>query len=356
MTKVLVGGAGGAPSEGVIRSLLLAGIDVVGMGSDPTDLVMSNAKTRYHVPRADHPDYADSLMRVINREKPDLVHFQNDLEVYNASRIRESILNSGTRLFMPRHSVIDTAVHKFKSWERFRDAGIKVPSNILLRGTGDLGDAFAELGDCNGKIWIRSVDIGGGGKGSLATHDFDFAKSWIKHHDGWGHFAAASLLTDRSITWTSIWFEGDLVVAQARSRQGWTHGDRSVSGVTGVTKVGVTVNSSDVDRISMAAIRAIDDQPHGIYSVDLTYDWEDTPNPTEINISRFFTTILFFTMAGLNLPEIFVRLGMNGRTGLDFEKSAKLSPLPQGLMWFRAMDREPFLGDASSIPDSVLIP
>jgi hypothetical protein len=356
MTKVLVGGAGGAPSEGVIRSLMLADINVVGMGSDPTDLVLSRANTRYQVPRADHPDYADSLLKVINREKPDLVHFQNDLEIYNASLIRDRILDSGTRLFMPQHSVIDTAVHKFKSWEKFRDAGIKVPENMLLKDASDLRTAFAELGDSNGKIWLRSIDIGGGGKGSLATHDFDFAKSWINHHSGWGHFAAAGLLTSQSITWTSIWFEGSLVVAQARSRQGWTHGDRSVSGVTGVTKVGMTANSSEVDSISISAIKAIDVEPHGIYSVDLTYDVVGTPNPTEINISRFFTTILFFTMAGLNLPELFVRIGMNGRTDLDIKNGARLSPLPQGLIWFRAMDREPFLGDARTISDSVIVP
>ena len=39
MVKILVAGAGGAPSEGVINSLLRVGIDVVGIGSEPTDLV-----------------------------------------------------------------------------------------------------------------------------------------------------------------------------------------------------------------------------------------------------------------------------------------------------------------------------
>ena len=51
-----------------------------------------------------------------------------------------------------------------------------------------------------------------------------------------------------------------------------------------------------VDEIALRAITAVDGSPHGIFSVDLTYDDEGVPNPTEINIGRFFTTHLFFTL------------------------------------------------------------
>jgi hypothetical protein len=45
MTKILIAGAGGAPSEGVINSLLKSKKKetIIGMGSEPTDLVLSNA-------------------------------------------------------------------------------------------------------------------------------------------------------------------------------------------------------------------------------------------------------------------------------------------------------------------------
>ena len=52
-------------------------------------------------------------------------------------------------------------------------------------------------------------------------------------------------------------------------------------------------------------LKAVSAKPHGIFGVDMTYDKNGVPNPTEINISRFFTTVLFFTEAGLNMPEIF---------------------------------------------------
>ena len=94
MEKILIGGAGGAPSEGVIRSLLQSEKkeEIIGMGSIPSDLAMSAAKRRYVVPYANTPEYKDELMKVLAAERPGLIHFQNDLEVYHASLIRDDIM------------------------------------------------------------------------------------------------------------------------------------------------------------------------------------------------------------------------------------------------------------------------
>ena len=345
MAKILVGGAGGAPSEGVIKSLQLAGYHVIGMGSDPTDLILSSAQKRYLVPRADSPEYEARLQEILDIESPDLVHFQNDLEVFHGSRMRQSIEFLSERVFMPEHNVIDAGVHKFETWRLFKRAGLAVPMNILIDSPVRLVEAFDALGDSEGRIWLRSVDIGGGGKGALPTSSYEMAKAWLEHYQGWGKFAAAEFLTGPSVTWSSIWYHGELVVAQGRSRLAWTHGDRTISGVTGVTKVGLTVSDTQVDDISIAAVRALSPTPHGIFSVDLTYDDAGIPNPTEINIARFFTTILFFTTAGLNLPKIYVDLALFG-TRPEFQDI--LSPLPPDLVWFRGMDREPLLSNRAS--------
>ena len=142
-------------------------------------------------------------------------------------------------------------------------------------------------------------------------------------------------------------------MAQARARQGWTHGNRTLSGVTGVTKVGVTCSDKVVDEVAHASVLAVDQKPHGIYGVDMAYDESGVPNPTEINISRFFTTVLFFTEAGLNLPKIFADLGVSGvRPCLD----KKISPLPEGLMWLRGMDRAPMLSTEDGIAKAIHFP
>ena len=345
MNKILVGGAGGAPSEGVINSFLASKTQelILGMGSEPTDLVLSKAVEKYYIPYADTKEYKPSLLKLINEIKPALLHFQNDLEILHVSEFRDEILETGTKLFMPSHDVIDTCVNKYKSYLKFKEAGIKVPTNMLINNEADLKEAFSKLGDENGEIWLRSLSIGGGGKGALPTNDYLFAKGWIDRYKGWGEFVAAEMLTPDTVTWLSIWHEGELVVAQTRIRKGWTHGKRTVSGVTGVTKIGQTFSNEEVDRISIETIKAVDKKPHGIFGVDMAYDKDGVPNPTEINIARFFTTVLFFTEAGLNLPEIFKDIALYNKFPV-LEK--KINPLPDGLLWLRGMDVNPLLIDS----------
>lgn len=342
MKKILIAGAGGAPSEGVINSLLKSDKNemVMGMGSEPTDLVLSNAHEKYYIPYANTTDYKNSLLHLLEEVKPDLVHFQNDLEIYHASKFIEEIHSRGVKTFMPSHDVIDTCVHKYKTYLKCKDAGIRVPTNYLITNEEDLKLAFSDLGDEKGNIWLRASSIGGGGKGALPTNDFTFAKGWLDRFRGWGDFVAAEMLSTETVTWLSIWYEGDLIVAQTRIRKGWTHGNRTVSGVTGVTKVGQTFSNEEVDRIAIETIKAVSDKPHGIFGVDMTYDRNGIPNPTEINISRFFTTVLFFTEAGLNMPEIFKDIALYN----EFPKlEKKINPLENGLLWLRGMDTRPML-------------
>ena len=352
MKKILVAGAGGAPTEGVVFSLLKNPNNyVIGMGSEPTDVILSKADKKYYVPYANTNKYKDKLLEILNKEKPDLVHFQNDLEIYHSSLIREEIKATGTKIFMPDHSVIDTCVHKYKSYQAFKKAGVIVPVNITIDTEEDLKRAFKELGDSQGKIWLRDSGIGGGGKGALPTSDYTLAKSWIDHYKGWGDFIAAEMLTPKTVTWLSVWHEGELILAQTRAREGWTHGNRAISGVTGVTKVGVTVSDEQVTQIAINTVKAVSDKPHGIFGVDMAYDKNGIPNPTEINISRFFTTVRFFTEAGINFPEIFKQLALGEKISI---KKGIINPLESGLMWVRGMDTEPRLVVKDSLEQGII--
>jgi hypothetical protein len=206
----------------------------------------------------------------------------------------------------------------------------------MLQNENDLKKAFDKFGPT---IWVRAIE-GGGGRGALPTNNYEFAKLWIERFQGWGTFTASELLSEKSITWQSIWYEGELVVAQTRRRRSWNFGNRTVSGVTGITGVGETCSDALVDQISQDTIFAIDAKPHGIYSVDLTYDFSGHPQPTEINIGRFFTTHYFFTKAGINFPEIYCNIALDGNFPV---LAKKINPLPDGLIWIRGMDQEPVL-------------
>jgi hypothetical protein len=277
-----------------------------------------------------------ALLALGRSVRPDLLHVQHDAEVRAVGLMRASLVALGVRTYLPADETIALCLNKACSYERWAAAGLRVPLTILIRTPGDLREAFSRLG---GRVWLRAVE-GAGGHAALPTDDEEFARRWIERYAGWGAFTAAEVLTERTVTWTSLWHDGELVVAQTRRRIAWSFGNRTLSGVTGVTGVGETASDGEVDRIALAAIDAVDERPHGIFAVDMTYDDAGVPNPTEINIGRFFTTHYFFSRAGLNLPAIYRDIALRGAfPALE----RRINPLPDGLVWIRGMDVEPVL-------------
>lgn len=338
MARIQIGGAGGAPSNNFIKSLRESklGDYLIGMSCVPSDLFLADTDEKYVVPYATDPEYPSSILNLLAMTRPDFLHVQNDYEVQAISRLRDQVRALGVRIFLPARETVENCVDKSKSYEIWKRAGIKVPETVILNLPKDLGRAFDRLGS---KIWIRAVK-GAAGHGALPADNYEFAKIWVDRFNGWGKFTAAEILSERTVTWLSIWYEGELVVAQTRRRRSWSFGNRTLSGVTGITGVGETCSDPIVDRVAQDAILAIDAKPHGIFGVDMTYDHEGWPNPTEINIGRFFTTHYFFTKAGLNMPEIYCDIALEGKfPALE----RKINPLPDGLIWIRGMDVEPVL-------------
>lgn len=344
MAKIYVGGAGGAPSTNFIRCLRASnrGYEIVGGCSSPTDLLLADVSRGHLVPGAKDPAYGERLLEVLRQERPDLLHVQHDYEVLAISEMRDQIHALGVRTFLPAQQTVRDCVDKFASYALWEKAGVPVPRTLRIDEDGDLVRAFDTFGP---SIWLRAT-TGGGGRGAVPTDDIGFARMWIDRFNGWGEFTAAERLTPETVTWSSLWLEGELVVAQTRRRRSWSFGDRTLSGVTGVTAVGETDADSRVDEIALAAIRAVDARPNGIFSVDMTLDNEGRPRPTEINIARFFTTIAFFAAAGLNMPEIYCELGLQGRS---IWEGPKINPLPSGLVWIRGMDVPPQLHRRSEL-------
>lgn len=341
--RIIVGGVGGAPALNFIRSLKKAKekFYLIGITCDKYDLCKAKkfVDKGFLVPPAKDKDYIPILKQIISETRPDFMHAQNDEEVFIISLYRN---NLKVKTFLPRHEVIKVCQNKFQSAQLWQKAGLKVPQTFLINNKGDLRAAFNKI---KGKVWVRAVS-GAFGKWSLPTKSFDFASHWINYYNGWGKFSVAEYLSPESITWLSIWKDGSLVVAQGRKRLYWEFANRSVSGITGITGTGVTVSDKKIDNLAIKSIMAIDNTPHGIYGVDLTFDKNGIPNPTEINIGRFFTTHQFFTEAGLNMPYIYLKLGLDERPP---KLKKKMNPLRDGLAWVRGMDIEPVLTSLKEI-------
>ena len=332
--RVLVTGAAGAPALGYVRSLRMAPepFHLIGVDCNKYQLLAAETDERYLVPRASDPGYIPILRDLIEETGAELLFAQPDVEVAVLSRRRDEL---PVRTFLPASETVALCQDKYRSFAQWQAAGLPVPETRLLQTEDDLRGALIDFGN----TWLRAAE-GAAGRGSLHTSDFTQARTWIDSHDGWGSFTAARYLSPRSVTWQSIWHDGELIVAQGRERLQWEFADRAPSGVTGITGAGITIRDAQVDETARRAILAIDPKPHGIFAVDMTRDAAGVPNPTEINIGRFFTTTLFFAAAGLNMPYIYTKLAFGEEPPLPDER---LNPLEPGLLWLRGMDREPVL-------------
>ncbi|OHA71304.1 MAG: hypothetical protein A3H01_01585 [Candidatus Wildermuthbacteria bacterium RIFCSPLOWO2_12_FULL_40_9] len=330
MKRILITGAGGSPSTNFVRSLRSVAEDFYLIGVDSNKYYLQRAETdeKYLIPDKDSPDYINILNQITVETKADFVHAQNSAELFVLSENREKLK---AKCFFPNKETIRICNNKFESYKKWKEGKLPQPKTLFLNNEEDLRIAFNELGN---QIWIRDV-VGSGGRGSILSDNINTTKAWIDFKQGWGKFTAAEYLSPQSITWQSIWKEGELIVAQTRKRLYWELAKISPSGISGSTGGAITISDPGVDDIAQKTIFAVDRKPHGIFSVDMTYDKNNIPNPTEINIGRFFTTHEFFTRAGLNMPYIFIKIAF-GETYPEIKN--KINPLPENLVWIRGID------------------
>ncbi len=226
--RIQVGGAGGAPGNNVISCLRDSPRDdyLIGQSSSPADLFLAAVDEQHLVPGADDPAYEQTLLELLGRSKPDLLLVQHDFEVRAVSRMRERIIERGVAVPLPAPRTVEVCVDKHQSYEIWADAGLPVPATMLLKSASDLEAAIAKLGP---EVWLRAIE-GGGGSGAIATSSLEFGTAWIERFDGWGQFTAASMLGQDSVTWQSLWWEGELIVAQTRRRYEWAFSNRAPAG------------------------------------------------------------------------------------------------------------------------------
>jgi carbamoyl-phosphate synthase large subunit len=331
--KVLVLGAGGSASTNYVRSLRLTPekFHIIGVDCNKYYLQRAETNERYLVPMASDKEYIPKLNKIIQKTGAEFIHAQNDAEVFAISKNREQLK---CKTFLPEHNTIRVCQNKYLSSYYWSKDGFKKPRTYLINTEEELLEACREI---HGEMWIRDVR-GAGGKGSLKTGEFEVAKGWIEYRQGWGTYTVAEYLSEKSTTFTSVWKDGLLIAGQGRKRLYWELGSAFISGISGATGGGMVDNDPVVAETAIKSIKTIDSKPKGIFSVDMTYGQDGLPYPTEINISRFFTTHFFFAKAGFNVAYIYTKLGFGEKVTIY-----PINPLKEGLVWIRGMDFEPIL-------------
>jgi hypothetical protein len=338
MTRILITGAGGSAAYNFCDALKLAGdkSSVVGTDAKKYHLELLKADKKYVVPRVDAPGYLEKINQIITDEKIDFLHPQPDVEVAFWAKNKHRI---AAKTFLPAQEEIELCHDKMKFNQVLDSKKVAVPAAFHVTSKKSLEASLKELLADHPKVWIRAIR-GAGSRASLPVDSFYQADAWInywQHFRGldYGDFMISEFLPGREYAWQSLWYEGKLITAQARERVEYIFGNLTPSGQTSSPSVAKTVNQDVINEIGQASVRASSKKPHGVYCVDMKEATDGVPRVTEINIGRFFTTSNFFAHAGLNMPAMYVELGMTGKLR---EQPRQLNPLPDDLYWVRMID------------------
>lgn len=307
MKRILVTDAGGPPGVNFISSLRYSGetMYIVGTDIDKKHLEWPDVNKAYVCPyRAEDPEYIDWLNKLIDKENIEFVHSQADASVKYLSFNRDKIK---AKTFLADIETIEICQDKFLS-AKIINNGLGESNTLFISNNKDIKLAGEILGY---PYWMRARR-GAGGRGSSKIESYDMGLHWFNYwktrNIGW-EFIAQKYLSGRDFAFQSLWNKGELIVSQARERLELIYSHLAVSRKTGTPTIAKTIHRDDINEAAIKAVKAINKNATGIFCVDLTEDEKGVPVVSELNCSRFFTTSLFFTRAGCNMPYYYIKLG-----------------------------------------------
>lgn len=331
--KILVTGAGGSAGMNFIQSLRLAPEKIAIIGTDCSKYYakLSQADKTYVVPTCDSVEYLHALNDIIRNEDIGFLHAQPDPEVKFISDHRDEI---PAKVFLPAKLTIDIAQDKYRFNKLMTEKCVSVP---ITRKVKDPDYLKKYLSLMPGKCWLRA-SFGAGSLAALPVTDYDQAYTWIEYWRTkglkWEDFILSEFLPGKEYAFQSIWKDGMLVTSSARQRIEYLFQARMPSGQSSTPTIAKSVHSELVNFHAIRAIKALDENATGIFCVDLKEDKFGVPNVTEINAGRFFTTSLFFSRAGSNMPYYYVKLAY----GEDPGDLPEVNAVEKDLYWIRQID------------------
>jgi biotin carboxylase len=338
LVRILITGAGGSAAYNFRDAISLSGRDyrIIATDVKPYHLELFDAERKYLVAPVSDPAYLDVMNTIIEREKIDFVHPQPDVEV---AFLAEHHAKLAAPTFLPPSSVVELCHDKMAFNAHMKAAGVPVPEAVHITSPDDLKQALETLLATAPRIWLRAIR-GAGSKASLPINSFYQGDAWIDYWRSfrgidYGDFMASEFLPGPEFAWQSLWQDGTLITSQARERVEYIFGNLTPSGQSSSPSVARTVNRDDVNKAGESAVRAVMDRPNGVFCVDMKENATGSPLVTEINVGRFFTTSNFFAHAGLNMPDLYVQLGL-GNTLENVPPT--YNPLREGLYWVRMID------------------
>lgn len=351
MATVLVTAAGGGAANNLIRSLLARrpGLEVVGTNLDKWWLARSLAHRNHLVPRGDAgQEYLEALSEVVRAEGVDVVVPANDAEV---GPIRSAAATLGAATLLPSPEALALCRDKHEFALRLEERGVPVAHSVALTGLDDVGRAFTEMPGRE-RLWCRAR-VGSASRAALPVRDAAEAEWWVRY---WAEvrgvpadsFQVCDYLPGRDFACQCLFREGALVLAQAAERVEYLAGAWLPSGQSSTPRVARLVEEPAVYESALAAVRAVDKEPNGVYSVDLKEDAAGVPCVTEINAGRFFMICPLFEAGRHSQADLYLRLALGEEASVP--EADRLGGGQHEDLWLvRELDGEPTVLTAAEI-------
>jgi len=298
--RVLLLSAGTGASNNLIRSLRAGHADLIVVGAHVNRFTLRNstADRHYLLPRAGDPGFLDALGTIIERERIDLLLPNTDADVGVASESRDVL---SCRTFLPSKSVIERCQDKYELSRFLAAHGIPVAAVATVYDLESLDDVFARFGSPR-RLWCR-IRSGYASRGAAPVDTVEDARCWIGYWQRMrgilaSDFTLSEYLPGRDFACQSLWKDGRLVLVKTVERLAHLDAETRASGTSSIASLAKTVNEPNVVDVCARAIRALDPQASGAFSVDLKQNLAGVPCVTEINAGRFITMMNFFDFTG----------------------------------------------------------
>lgn len=319
--RLLVTGSGGIGGVNFIRAIRLAEkqlgekIFIVGTDYNPFHILFAELDVRYRTPKHSDPAFISTLVELCKRYEVEFLHPHPSVEAKVIAENLKTFMNIGVKTYLPSPQAI--APDKLYVHEVLSKHGVPTPRTVHVRSLDDVDRAFEKLGS---PLWVRAR-CGAGGRLSLKVNTPEEAKMWIKLNVLQGRasiddFILQEYLSGRDLAFDSLWYEGKLVTSYARERLEYPFKHISLSGITGTPSVARIIFDERVNKVGIAAVKALDPKPHGFYSVDMKENDSGEPVVTEVDGKWHTTAPLWgyafakiFNNPYLNLAYLYLKLG-----------------------------------------------
>lgn len=125
--KIIRSAVGSMPSWGLIEELQKAGVEIIGIDSNPLSFGLYLLERSYVVPRGDDPKFIEQISKIINKEQPNAILSGPEEELLSLSKNKRRIEERGSLLLCPDYEYVEICTDKKKTYEAFKKIGIPVP-------------------------------------------------------------------------------------------------------------------------------------------------------------------------------------------------------------------------------------